>query len=120
MEIQFRTCRMNVELPVATVAGVELKSAFIKDNGDSISHYYGLMVDIPEGHLGLLLPVDTINEVAEKTSYLGIICPGERQEIKITFNAPEDLLRDFYKVGDVTARLIIIPVLKFTTKLVYE
>lgn len=112
---------MGAELPNQGERGIELVSTRIIDQGDRKLHQYGLRVEIPEGHIGLLLPAPSIVDVIEKVGCLGVITPKDKnKEITAVYTVPDDLVHDFYKAGEVTAILIVIPCSQYVTELVNE
>lgn len=114
MTIRFMITHLVAQLPVQGERGFELVATFIIDKGDCVIHKYGVRVEIPEGHIGLLLPVPSIVDKIEKVGCLGIITPEDKKkEITAVFTVPDDLVHDFYKVGEVSATLIVIPYLRY-------
>lgn len=105
---------MAAKLPLQGEKGFELVATEITDQGDRTIHNYGLRVEIPTGHIGLLLPVSSIVDKIDKVGCLGIITPEDnKKEISAVFTVPDDLIHDFYKEGEVSATLIVIPYLRY-------
>lgn len=106
---------MAAKLPIQSEKGFELVAIEVSDQGDRTLHNYGLRVEIPKDHIGLLLPVSSIVDKIDKVGCLGIITPEDnRKEISAVFTLPsDDLVHETYKVGEVSATLIVIPYLRY-------
>lgn len=72
-------------------------------------HYYGLAVEIPENHVGLLFPRSSVHKYnARLSNSVGVIDSGYRGEVCAVFNEYTAILEE-YQVGDRTAQLVIVP-----------
>lgn len=80
-----------------------------KETLDIIEVKFGLAVEIPNGHVGLLFPRSSIyKQKALLTNSVGVIDSGYRGEIGAYMLGN---LRDFgYKVGDRVLQLVIVPI----------
>ena len=71
----------------------------------------GVALEIPNGHVGLLLPRSSIvSRNLVMTNSVGVIDSDYRGSIRAVFSIDsEDSSVDFYKVGDRCAQLVVVP-----------
>ena len=92
-------------------AGLDLvaTSKIYDDEKEKLVFGTGLAVEIPAGHVGLLLPRSSIvKTLLSLANSVGVIDSGYRGEIKIVFD-PGHRPKKNYEVGDRIAQLIIMP-----------
>jgi dUTP pyrophosphatase len=94
-------------------AAVDLISTDVVKEGSIATYYTGLMMAIPEGYAGLILPRSSIsgrNLMLANT--IGLIDSDYRGEVKIKM-MPIDSSKqvEWYQVGDRLAQLLIIPII---------
>jgi dUTP pyrophosphatase len=93
-------------------AGMDLVATSIKFDGTQITYGTGLVIEIPEGFVGLVFPRSSIRKTSLSLSNsVGVIDSGYRGEIQATFNQ-KSLSKDggiLYGVGDRICQLMIIP-----------
>jgi len=94
-------------------AGMDLVATSIKFDGTQITYGTGLVIEIPEGFVGLVFPRSSIRKTSLSLSNsVGVIDSGYRGEIQATFNkiqGIDNIGRDSYKVGDRICQIMIIP-----------
>lgn len=95
-----------------TDAGLDLRAVDSYKNYDYgfIEFGTGLSIEIPEGHVGLILPRSSIS----KTSHLlknsvGVIDSGYRGELKLRMTFEETKEDMEYQFGDKIGQLVILP-----------
>jgi len=73
---------------------------------------YGIAVEIPEGHVGLLFPRSSIyKKHLTLSNCVGVIDSGYRGEIKSVFYTPQVMSGvSFYTEGERAAQLIVMPI----------
>lgn len=116
MEIKFKKLNPGAMLPTkahSTDAGLDLTAAWTeKDEHGTITYGCGLVVEIPQGYVGLLFPRSSIYKTGlVLTNCVGVIDAGYRGEIMAKFNI--SLSTDLYvpyKVGERFAQLLIMPI----------
>ena len=94
-------------------AAVDLISTDVVKEWSIVTYYTGLMMAIPEGYAGLILPRSSIsgrNLMLANT--IGLIDSDYRGEVKIKM-MPIDSSKqvEWYQVGDRLAQLLIIPII---------
>lgn len=124
MEVKFKKLHPDAVLPKHAKygdAGLDLTitqinlSAFTKSSGVEIGltelHHYGVSVEIPEKHVGLIFPRSSIKDYnVSLTNSVGVIDSGYRGELKAVFRVHKDPSgMSQYRVGDRSAQLVIIP-----------
>jgi len=93
-------------------AGMDLVATSIKFDGTQITYGTGLVMEIPEGFVGLVFPRSSIRKTdLSLSNSVGVIDSGYRGEIQATFNQ-KSLSKDgqiLYGVGDRIMQIMIIP-----------
>ena len=85
---------------------------------DHITYSFGIAIEIPEGHVGLIFPRSSIYKTNQMlTISVGVIDSGYRGEIKAVMTHDADLR---YNVGDRAAQIMIIPYPQVTFEEVEE
>jgi dUTP pyrophosphatase len=113
MQLKFKRLHPNAVLPShknTGDAGMDLTACKIrKDIDDLETHYYGVSIEIPEGHVGLIFPRSSIrNYDVRLSNAVGVIDSGYRGELMAVFDIKEGLRLE-YKAGERTAQLVVIP-----------
>ena len=96
-------------------AGMDLIAISYKHDDKYDYHVYGtgLVIEIPEGYVGLLFPRSSNRKTdAYMTNHVGVIDSGYRGEIMITYKTRFDCSDEYdrpYNEGDRVAQLIIMP-----------
>ena len=71
---------------------------------------FGIALEIPEGHVGLVFPRSSIHKTPMRlTNAVGVIDSGYRGEISAVFDVVECGDADLYLVGTRAAQIIIVP-----------
>lgn len=115
MKIKFKNLHPKAVLPSHAKdgdAGADLTAVRIEMVDDACTkelHRYGLSVEIPENHVGLLFPRSSVHDFCARLSNsVGVIDSGYRGEIKAIFDRPTRRGNE-YQEGDRTAQLVIVP-----------
>lgn len=92
-------------------AGLDLVATRMKENSLHIEYGTDLVIEIPEGFVGLLFPRSSISKYhLVMANSVGVIDSGYRGEICIRFKKTIDNPYEItYDCGDKVAQLIIIP-----------
>ena len=92
-------------------AGMDLTISNIKENTSfSITYGFGIAMEIPKGHVGLVFPRSSVrNQDLILSNCVGVIDSGYRGEIQATFKKTQGLDSFKYKVGERGAQIIILP-----------
>jgi len=94
-------------------AGLDLTATSSNYDANSRTYTvgYGIAVEIPEGHVGLLFPRSSIYKTRLSLSNcVGVIDSGYRGEVKSVFYVPQSTGGvSFYTEGERAAQLIVIP-----------
>jgi len=117
LSIRFRRTHPHGQMPTkahASDAGFDLyvASTHIEHDLQNFVIDFGIALEIPVGHVGLLFPRSSI---ANKTLYMrnsvGVIDSGYRGSITAKFGKynTQGFVYDEFRVGDRAAQLIIIP-----------
>ena len=111
MKVKFKKLHENAVLPKYSKpgdAGMDLTVVgYEQINNQLIKYKFGLAVEIPEGHVGLLFPRSSIyKKSALLSNSVGVIDSQYRGEIMAVFN---QLSHDKYKIGERAVQLIIMP-----------
>lgn len=93
-------------------AGMDLTITTIEaENGIDITYGFGIAIQIPEDHVGLIFPRSSIRKKDILLSNsVGVIDSGYRGEIQATFKKTDGFNSDKYRVGDRAAQIIILPI----------
>lgn len=116
MKVKFKKLHKDAVSPKfahKTDAGADLTATSIDLSRDGqIVYGTGLVVEIPEGMVGLLFPRSSVrNQDLIMSNCVGVIDAGYLGEIMVTFNIKNPWSDDtIYKVDDRIAQLIIMPV----------
>jgi dUTP pyrophosphatase len=88
-------------------------TSVIFETATDVSYGFGLAMEIPQGHVGLVFPRSSIrNFDLSLTNAVGVIDSGYRGEIQATFKKTNWLKgnnSEKYEIGDRGAQIIIIP-----------
>jgi dUTP pyrophosphatase len=95
-------------------AGMDLTiTSVIFETNTDVSYGFGIAMEIPQGHVGLVFPRSSIrNFDLSLTNAVGVIDSGYRGEIQATFKKTNWLKgnnSEKYEIGDRGAQIIIIP-----------
>lgn len=111
MELKFKRLHEKAVLPRHSKhgdAGLDLTVVSITLEGKKERHQYGLAVEIPEGHVGLLFPRSSINKYDVRLSNcVGVIDSGYRGEVMAVFDHTGR--GNSYEVDDRSAQLVVVP-----------
>lgn len=90
-------------------AGLDLTAVSISETEKEICYGTGIIIEIPEGFAGLLLPRSSLSKYDLMLSnHVGLIDSNYRGEILLKFKKINKAI-NLYKVGDRIAQLLIIP-----------
>ena len=92
-------------------AGMDLTITNIKENTTfSITYGFGLAIEIPKWHVGLIFPRSSVrNQDLILSNCVGVIDSGYRGELQATFKKTQGLDSVSYNVGERGAQIIILP-----------
>ncbi len=92
-------------------AGMDLTITNIKENASfSITYGFGIAMEIPKGHVGLVFPRSSVrNQELILSNCVGVIDSGYRGELQATFKKTQGLDSVSYNVGERGAQIIILP-----------
>lgn len=92
-------------------AGMDLTiTSEIENTSFSVSYGFGIAMEIPEGHVGLIFPRSSVrNQELILSNCVGVIDSGYRGELQATFKKTNGLDSIKYKVGERGAQIIILP-----------
>lgn len=90
-------------------AGMDLYvDSIISENIYQVCYGFGVAIEIPEGHVGLVFPRSSVYKTGlHLANSVGVIDSGYRGEITAFFTKHNS--GQYYKVGDRACQLIIIP-----------
>lgn len=91
-------------------AGLDLTATSVEFDATTrkLSVGFGLAMEIPAGHVGLLFPRSSVHKTGMTLSNcVGVIDSGYRGEVRSIFYVPENAKP--YAVGDRCAQLIVMP-----------
>jgi dUTP pyrophosphatase len=114
MKVKIKRLHPNAVVPKYSKpgdAGLDLTITSIKENGPrSVTYGFGVAVEIPEGHLGFIVPRSSIrNTEVFLSNSVGVIDSQYRGELQATFNKTHGNDSIKYYVGDRAAQIIILP-----------
>lgn len=114
MNVKFKKLHPNAVLPNHAKegdAGADLTAISIERCGDNqVRHRYGVAVEIPENHVGLVFPRSSIfKHNARLSNSVGVVDSGYRGEITAVMDFRDSIQSQPYIVGDRTAQLVIVP-----------
>ena len=102
-------------------AGLDLTITSIKDEPQQVTYGFGLAMEIPDGHVGLLFPRSSVkNTDLILSNCVGVIDSGYRGEVMAVFKKLNGYPSKKYYVGDKGVQLIIIPIPKVEIEVVDE
>lgn len=92
-------------------AGMDLTiTKEIENTSFSVSYGFGIAMEIPKGHVGLVFPRSSVrNQDLILSNCVGVIDSGYRGELQATFKKTQGLDSIKYNVGDRGAQIIILP-----------
>jgi dUTP pyrophosphatase len=92
-------------------AGMDLTiTSEIENTTFSVSYGFGIAMEIPKGHVGLVFPRSSVrNQDLILSNCVGVIDSGYRGELQATFKKTQGLDSIKYKVGERGAQIIILP-----------
>jgi len=92
-------------------AGMDLTiTSEIENTSFSVSYGFGIAMEIPKGHVGLVFPRSSVrNQDLILSNCVGVIDSGYRGELQATFKKTQGLDSVKYKVGERGAQIIILP-----------
>ena len=113
-DVKIKKLHPNAVIPTYSKegdAGLDLTITNIIENTTfSVTYGFGLAMEIPQGHVGLVFPRSSIrNFDLLLTNSVGVIDSGYRGEIQATFKKTSGLDSLKYNVGDRGAQIMIIP-----------
>jgi dUTP pyrophosphatase len=102
-------------------AGLDLVVTNIKEEPSQIAYRFGIALEIPDGHVGLLFPRSSVkNTELILSNSVGVIDSGYRGEIMAVFKKLNGQVSKKYYVGDKAVQLIVIPIPKVEIEVVDE
>ncbi len=102
-------------------AGLDLTITSIKDESFEVTYGFGIALEIPSGHVGLLFPRSSIkNTELLLSNCVGVIDSGYRGEVMAVFRKLGGVPSKKYYAGDKAVQLIIIPIPKVDVEVVDE
>ena len=112
MKVKFKKLHWNATLPSYAKpgdAGLDMTPVSIEQVGDRrMKYHFGLSVEIPDGHVGLIFPRSSIWKTDGRLSNaVGVIDSGYRGEIQAIFDMSGKL---FYPDGVSVCQMIIMPI----------
>lgn len=112
MKVKIKKLRPDAKIPTYAKkgdAGMDLTCvAWEKLPEDHVKYYFGLSLEIPDGHVGFIFPRSSIYKHNQQLSNcVAVIDAGYRGEISVIMKTNDDFTR--YKSGDRCAQLIIMP-----------
>ena len=92
-------------------AGMDLTiTREIENTTFAVSYGFGIAMEIPKGHVGLVFPRSSVrNQDLILSNCVGVIDSGYRGELQATFKKTNGLDSFKYKVGERGAQIIILP-----------
>lgn len=92
-------------------AGMDLTiTREIENTTFAVSYGFGIAMEIPQGHVGLIFPRSSVrNQDLILSNCVGVIDSGYRGELQATFKKTNGLDSIKYKVGERGAQIIILP-----------
>jgi len=116
--MQIKLKKLNPKAVIPTYAklgdgGMDLiATSIISDNPNQITYGMGIILEIPEGFVGLVFPRSSIRKTdLALSNCVGVIDRGYRGELQATFNKinHHSVRKEDYKIGDRIAQIIILP-----------
>lgn len=109
MRVKIKKLHPNAVIPKYAKpgdAGLDLTAIGIEEKGNHITYHTGLVMEIPQGYVGLLFPRSSVYKTHQMLSNcVGVIDSGYRGEIMMKFTRS----RDQYVIGSKIGQLIIMP-----------
>jgi dUTP pyrophosphatase len=92
-------------------AGMDLTiTSIIDETPHDITYGFGIGFEVPKGFVGLVFPRSSIRKMdLLLTNSVGVIDSGYRGEIQATFKKTESGNKNYYKVGERAAQIMIVP-----------
>ena len=92
-------------------AGMDLTiTSEIENTSFSVTYGFGIAMEIPKGHVGLIFPRSSVrNQELILSNCVGVVDSGYRGEIQATFKKTNGLDSLKYKVGERGAQIMILP-----------
>lgn len=118
MELRFKKLHPNAVLPSRAKPG-DAGYDLVVSETDPNQRYkvrFGLAVEIPEGHVGLIFPRSSIHKKnVVLSNSVGVIDSGYRGELMAVFREIDSPFKypHPYQVGDRAAQLIVLPIPDF-------
>lgn len=113
MKLKVKKLRTDAVLPTRAHvgdAGLDLVAHRIYVIGHRIKVNFGIAVEIPEGHVGLICPRSSIYKRKTRlANSVGVIDSGYRGELSAVFDVEYYKDGGIYAVGERCAQLVILP-----------
>jgi dUTP pyrophosphatase len=92
-------------------AGMDLTiTSEIENTSFSVTYGFGIAMEIPKGHVGLIFPRSSVrNQELILSNCVGVVDSGYRGELQATFKKTNGLDSLKYKVGERGAQIMILP-----------
>lgn len=92
-------------------AGMDLTiTKEIENTSFSVTYGFGIAMEIPKGHVGLIFPRSSVrNQDLILSNCVGVIDSGYRGELQATFKKTQGLDSIKYKVGERGAQILVLP-----------
>lgn len=113
--VRFRKTHPNGRTPTqahASDAGFDLYAATVEPEGPNIKVDFGIAMEIPAGHVGLIFPRSSISKTdLFLRNHVGVIDSGYRGSVTAKFGQyPFAGAAVVYKTGERVAQLIVVPI----------
>lgn len=113
MKVKIKKVHANAVIPSYAKegdAGMDLTVTTINDEAYQVTYGFGISVEIPEGHVGLVFPRSSIRKTdLVLSNSVGVIDSGYRGELMAVFKKLAGTVSTKYYVGERAAQLVIIP-----------
>lgn len=92
-------------------AGMDLTiTSEIEDTPFNVTYGFGIAMEIPKGHVGLIFPRSSVrNQELILSNCVGVVDSGYRGELQATFKKTNGIDSLKYKVGERGAQIMILP-----------
>lgn len=126
MKLKFKKLHPDAVIPAYAKpgdAGLDLTATDMEFKDGLVIYKFGISVEIPEGHVGLMFPRSSIkNYSLQLTNCVGVIDSGYRGELQAMFSSYErrNVKDRLYAPGDRVVQMIIMPYPKMEIEEVQE
>jgi dUTP pyrophosphatase len=114
MKVKFKKLSPNAVTPAYAKpgdAGMDMVATSLRKDEMYYEYGTGIVVEIPEDHVGLIFPRSSIsNTKMVLSNHVGVVDSGYRGEIKFRFKKLAWDNGTVYQIGDKIGQLLIIPI----------